>query len=309
MTLITGPEAIALIRGARTADDLFGPCADDEPTERRRIRTYRRLAFVVHPDRAVSEGLSLAEATAATKRLTALRDEHAGHGTRARTPSAHVQGLHGVYLLRERLRSTDDIAVYATDVAGVRIDIARRPLANSRTHVLGRIRRGLERARLGGFVPEVVDAGEVDGRAWTAHRTPDGLVPLRDVRAAYPAGLDGRDWAWMARRLLLVRAAAPLPHGGLDLDTVQIHPSGHRVMVTGWGRAPSPATDATHDGRAVADLFDALLDSRPDSQRQRAFAAASVRLPAERVAHEYDLLLNALYGARRHRPFSLPRSA
>ena len=71
----------------------------------------------------------------------------------------------------------------------------------------------------------------------------------------------------------------------------------HGVVVTGWGEGDLP------DEAGVTRLFDDML--APGEHRQRRFATASEGLPPRVRLSEYDLLLRALYGPRRFRPFTL----
>ena len=148
------------------------------------------------------------------------------------------------------------------------------------------------------FVPDTVDAAVTDGRGWIAYRIPETMASLREVREAYPDGLDGRDWAWMLRRILMTLAAAGRAHGALTVDTVLIEPEQHGVLLTGWTAALGG------DGAALADLTDAML--APGEPRQSQFMRAAQRLSPERQLAEYDLLLRHVYGRRRFRPFTIP---
>lgn len=305
MIQMTGQEAVELITSARDVVTLFGEQVGDKAAERRGRRRYRALAALVHPDRASLECIDPADAARATVRLNDLYTEFASGGSGAaakRTPkaAAHVVGSNATYSVRTRIRATDTVATYGTGDDLVLLDIARRPDANDAAHALVRVADTFARQNLAAFVPRVLDDGITAGRAWVAYRLPAGMHSLREVLAAHPHGLDGRDWAWMARRILIALAAAGQSHGALSLDTVLIHPDAHGVVLASFGAG------YTEDGAAVADLFDALLAR--GERRQREFAVGAAHLSPERALREYDLLLRHMYGERRFRPFSLHAS-
>jgi len=257
---------------------------------------YRTLAATVHPDLAAARGLDPRLAVAATASLNAQWERHRN----SRSTAPHVVGRRGVHLIGDRLRADRDVATYAVrEPAGAAgetvIEIARHSAADPAVRSLVGIRRRLQQAGMSAFAPEIVDAGTT-GRAWLVTRTPVGVVPLRSVRAALRNGLDGRDWAWIARRILMTLDAAATAHGRLDFDTVAIDPGVHGVVLSGW-------RGAGDDGRALADLFDALLADGIPEDRQRRFARRAQTLAPARVLAEYDLLLHHLYGERRFRPF------
>lgn len=104
-----------------------------------------------------------------------------------------------------------------------------------------------------------------------------------------------------AIRILMTLDAATAPHGGLSLGTVLIHPEERGVVLIGWGDDDRP------DGLAIADLFDAMLGTA--EHRQRAFARQAIGLAPGRRLGEYDLLLQALYGPHRFRPFTMPAAS
>lgn len=178
----------------------------------------------------------------------------------------------------------------------LRIHVARRAAANAVALTLVDVRPRLAAQGMSGFVPEVLDSGRTAGRAWLVTRVPADLLSMRDVLRLLPAGLDGRDWAWIARRLLMTLDAAGATHGALDLDTVLVAPEAHGIVVTGW-------TGRGRDGPALARLFEEVLGSGIRDDRQRRFAERAADLEPRRALTEYDLLLSHLYGERRYRPF------
>lgn len=293
----TGETAAAHILDAPSAADLFAECGGQA---RKVTRLYRVLAFAVHPDRAALEGIDIAVAEQATIRLNSAHDAIAA-GPSTPTPAAapHVIGDNGTYQFGDRLLVHGNIATYLTDRDLVRIEIARDPSENTAVHTLLTAAPALASGHLGAFAPEVLDSGITDGRAWVAYRLPEGLRTLREVKRAYPDGLDGRDWAWMARRLWMVLTVTG--HGNLTLDTVHIHPEQHGVVLTGFTDA---ATGRDADG--MYGLFKEMLSRAEGRQRTFGALASRVPLPADQALREYDTLLHHMYGQRRFRPFTVP---
>lgn len=312
-------EAIEQITGAASPAALFGSPADPADV-RRAPRLYRKLAWAAHPDRA---GSRAGQAVDAMARLNRMHDEwlrqvgemRGAHGQR-REQGPYLEGSRGRYPLRARVDATATVATYATDRATVFADIARSQQGNPAAELAHDVRQALTAPGLAAFVPAVLDRGITDGRSWTVWALPESMATLRQVRAAYPAGLDGRDWAWMARRILMVLAEAPIAHGGVGVDTVSVQPEEHGVVITGWAlfgtrrladpwalnqRVPGPDPAVA----ACADLFAAML--APSERRQLSFAASARGLDARGFLREYDALLGHLYGPRRFRPFTLPQ--
>lgn len=67
-----------------------------------------------------------------------------------------------------------------------------------------------------------------------------GLYSLAEVQAAYPAGIDPRDMAWMWRRLLYVLGYVhdrKVIHGAVLPVHVLVKPEQHGLILVGWGCA------------------------------------------------------------------------
>ena len=138
----------------------------------------------------------------------------------------------------------------AEAVEGV-FKIARDPKSNAwvanEASVLRAIHATPDAARFGQFLP-LVEASFPFGypgamrhanvlRTHPEIRSPDELYTLAEVQAAYPAGLDGRDVAWIWRRLLCAIGFAhrhDIVHGAVLPMHVMIEPKGHKLILVDW---------------------------------------------------------------------------
>ncbi|MGW4249128.1 hypothetical protein, partial [Nocardia sp. NPDC004722] len=191
------------------------------------------------------------------------------------------------------------------------------------------------------YFPELVDTVDHLDSATGEHRTvnvlaalTDEFITLEDIRAAYPGGLDPRDYAWMHRRLLRCLAGVELAgwvHTAISPANVLVHPRLHGIVLVGWSFATrpgqpaaatlksldyppeirdrvSPATDVYLAHRLLLTM---LGDRAPAPMR--AYAAGCLqsdqrlRPDAADLLDEFDDLLDRLYGKRRFRPFELTK--
>ncbi|MFE2752731.1 adenylate cyclase [Actinosynnema sp. NPDC059335] len=330
--MFTRDEALDRVERADSAADLFGPFDPARSQEAHRL--YRALAAVLHPDRV---GPADTRAHAASAELTRLH-----HEWRRGTPPVVLRTDRAAYRLTDRHAVGSVATLYRTDGPHV-VKVVRNPALNPLLHAewdaLRRLARFTDEHRwLRPYYPHPVDtSGDVarGSRAFTVlEPLIDGFVTLADVRRAYPDGLDGRDYAWMHRRLLRAIAGAHrtgLVHGAIVADNVLVHPEQHGIVLIGWTFAVNAgerllATDKTipyppevHDGRPVTPATDVhmahtlMLDLLADRETaQRTFARGCTQDDPDRrpdavdLLTEYDDLLENLYGARTFRPFALP---
>lgn len=330
--MTTTDEARDAVLGARGPEDVFGPRGQGPAAARAAKRTYRQYAFLLHPDRAGDP--------AAFVRLAALHREWSMAAGRT---APIVVGRLDSYPVGDLLAQGSVATVYRS--AAVVLKVARRPASNrflenerSAHRALAALTAANEWLRP--YFPRLRDLGAIaasDGRIRQVNvlgALTDGFVTLADVRRAYPQGLDGRDWAWMYRRLLRAVAGAHLTglvHGAIVADNVLIHAERHGVVLAGWSFATRSGTplpgrigSATYppeaaDGRAVTGKIDvhqlhALMIAmlNPAEKAQIAYARGCVqdnprmRPSADTLLDEYDELIGRLYGRRRFRPFAVP---
>jgi hypothetical protein len=329
--MFTRDEALDRVERAGSPADLFGPF--DTARQKEAQRLFRALATVLHPDRVDADDT---RAHAASAELTRLH-----HEWRQGTP-VELRTAHATYRITDRHAVGSVANVYRTDGPHV-VKVVRNPALNPLLHAewdaLRRLDRSTDR-RLRPYYPRLVDKSGDVGRGERAFTVleplVDGFVTLADVRRAFPGGLDGRDYAWMHRRLLRAIAGAHrigLVHGAITPANVLVHPEQHGVVLAGWTFGVTAgerllATDKTvayppevHDGRPVTTATDVHMAHTlmlgllaADETRQRTFARWCTQdNPARRpdaadLLTEYDELLEELYGERTFRPFALPRT-
>ncbi|MEU4565960.1 serine/threonine protein kinase [Micromonospora sp. NPDC023956] len=321
-------EAIRLVAAARSDDDLFGT---DAPAHR-----YRTLVAALHPDRlGATDDRIRAAATDAFMQVTdRWRAATRGSGIRL-----------GDYRLGRLAYSGDLADLY--DVGTDRLlklprDPADNDLLAREAHALRTIEERGDPRHLP-YVPRLVDSFRHRDAATGAERRINVLaaVPnlhsLEEVRRAYPDGLDGRDAAWMWRRLLVaigLAHRAGVVHGAVLPRHVLIEPDAHGVVLVDWCFSAEPDT-------AVPALVPGHEEWYPQEVTTRqpcgpgsdiAMAAGCMtwlmggRAPREllafangcrhrflrarpddawRLLDELDEVLERLYGPRTFRPFTL----
>lgn len=169
------------------------------------------------------------------------------------------------------------------------------------------------------YIPEVVDSDIEDH--WVAFGIPSGLYSLREVRNSFPDGLDGRDWAWILRRILMVLETANR-RPDLTEENILVHPDGHGIVLLGWHPIEDPDVYPLDQ---LKELMDRMLLKSVDSKQQISFvtkAAKSYRsnrkgqyqikldsggtlFGYDAALREYELKLRNLYGPPKFRAMEL----
>ncbi|HLZ56329.1 MAG TPA: hypothetical protein VKR06_05210 [Ktedonosporobacter sp.] len=133
-------------------------------------------------------------------------------------------------------------------------------LVANEARVLRHLRSADDYDRLRHFVSDVVDtfsyheAASGMVRQVNALSYVEGLYSLKEVREAYPRGVDPKDMAWIWRRLLVALAFAhgsKVIHGAVLPTHTLIHPDQHGVVLIDWSYA-------TIDPEATGERISAL---------------------------------------------------
>ncbi|WP_238438447.1 protein kinase family protein, partial [Frankia nepalensis] len=172
----------------------------------------------------------------------------------------------------------------------VRFREGQAPGATRRANVLG---------LLGGLSPRVPSPSSRNRELGR----PDDFVTLAQARAAYPAGLDPRDVAWMWRRLLVAIGyahRAGVAHGAVLPEHVLIHPAQHGLVLVDWcySAVPDPADGAVvgvqpraggadDPSRRIPALVEAYADWYPPevARREPPGAATDIALASRCVSY------------------------
>lgn len=156
---------------------------------------------------------------------------------------------------------------------------------------------------------------------------------LREVKEDYPEGIDGRDVAWMYRRMLVSVGNMHdygIGHGAPTLDAFLIKPETHELQLTNWQFSKALDTDInmvtpdikhhyeadkvitrTKDLKILSEAAITLVKN--DAPRElKAFLKGMSRYPtetAQEALHEFDEILRNIYGPRTFHEFKMRRTA
>lgn len=181
---------------------------------------------------------------------------------------------------------------------------------------------------LDGYVPELIDFGIDDaagGAAWASYGLPtESCYSLREVLNSHEDGLDGRDWGWMANRILAVLAESSRS-AVVDLDNVLVDPEGHGVVLLGW----RPVSAATSPIAGLYETMKIVLAEGEDrgvqlnfmeeacqdfARNRRGYTDSGVvdydafYYTYQDAARDYKAVLRNLYGKPQFRQFSVDSS-
>lgn len=333
-----------VIMQATNPTELFG-------TKEKRARIlYRRFARLTHPDLFLDPHEKQV-AEKAFSRLNGFWDTY-----NKKTPSATAAAaMPDTDIKTKRYNFTVDTNVAANEYGifvsrHVTFDDGHRPatlyavknpvdndLAQRHASRLKELQKDVPE-QFRGFYPVPVesfrhmDEGHME-RYMTVQETPEGLRPATDILKVYPKGIDGRDIAWIFRRMLVAVGNAHdvgIVHGAPTLEAFLIHPEQHGIMLDRWEYSvangeplksiPAVYKDIYPDYVFAKEPVDHSLDinilahtirslMREDAPVQfKAFLTACGRkktLSASRLLTEFDALLLRLYGAPKFHPFTL----
>ena len=325
-------DVVERVLAAKTAEDVVGPA--DEGRRKRERDLFRLL----HPDAGGN-----ADAFAHLQQLLAAeaRREAGIFEVTTRTRTYTVSGL----AYRGRVANLYNCTFVDGGTRDALLKLPRSPVDNDLVQADASALRRIHDSgkRRAGYFPHFVEAfrhrdaaTRIDRRAVVMEKL-EGFYSLAEVKAAYPAGLDGRDLAWMWRRALagisLVHELG-LVHGAIVPEHILIHPAEHglvfvdftasveidgTVKALGGGREfyppevlnkepVSPATDIYMLSQVMRWML------RADQPRQFfAFIKGCTDTrpkvrpqDAQQLRGEFDELLERLYGPRKFRVFTMP---
>lgn len=210
--------------------------------------------------------------------------------------------------------------------------------------------------RFAPFLPAVEDSFQLSGdpsgpprqanvlRLHEEIATPDELYSLAEVRARYSGGLEGRDVAWIWRRLLTILGyahARNVIHAAVLPMHVMIEPREHKLVLIDWCCAaigapaeppiiitgghlswyqrqealsapPTPALDIGLGARSMIELLggDPVRGEFPPAVEpalQRYFKRCLTgACDAAKLLEDFDQLIEALWGPRKFRVLAMP---
>jgi serine/threonine protein kinase len=321
------------LRHARFPEDIFGDLPNDITEAYDIARAiYRDLARRAHPDAGGSNEL-MAKLNALWERAQRDIGSHVyGRGLVVKTRSGEIR-IGDLY-------AHGDICNLYLGADNTLVKMPRRPVDSSHllneAKVLRRLREDPDYERWWSYVPEIKKSYR--------HRSPDGKVrqvnvlerldgfyTLEEVAHAYPAGIAGRDMAWMWRRVLVALGFVHrhgIIHGAITPEHVLIHPAMHGVVLVDWTLAGKPGERLKARIGKWRDLYpsETTLSERLDIHMASLTMATVLsdrmtpspihafmkgcrvsRLPsAWKLKEEFDELLEKLYGPRTYRPFRMP---
>lgn len=258
-------EAIARKIGqAENPEDLFGSLEGVEDREEQGHSIYRNLSTLAHPN-AYRDGEEIRLAEEAFKKLSALWEiartklRNGTYGIIDETETREPVTIHRggrEYVVLNQIEAGDFCNFYKCkytkdDIEGDCIfKIARDPAYNEFVENEARILKILSGAeeydKFGPYIPELIDSFSFSDALDPAPRqvnilnSTEGFYSLKEVREAFPKGVDPKDMAWMFRRLLVGLGFAHInnaTHGAILPTNVLIHPELHGLIISEWSYA------------------------------------------------------------------------
>lgn len=232
-------------RAAQRPEDVFGVL--DAPQEDALKRYYRRLVALVHPDHHQHDAASASEAFRLLQHWFAQAQALVSAGRYGATPRIAVRSPRAHYWSDAEPLAGDLCDLYAADSGEpVLLKVVRKPSNNDLLADEARRLRLLDRDlggdRVRAHFPTLLDSFQIeDGsgarRQCNVLRHETGYVTLADVVAAYPAGIDAADMAWMFNRVLVALATTHrlgYVHGAVLPSHVLLRLDDHNGMLVDW---------------------------------------------------------------------------
>ncbi len=283
------------IEQAAAPEEIFGDLNGSAAERMAHLKlVFRQLAKVAHPDMYPDrDDKKLAQA--AFSRLTEwmLQAEariRAGlYGSGAGGSEAVLTTQRGVYHIDPDGQETGVFTLYCArleqggDALPVTLKTPCDPrdndLAHNEARILQVLRAGSAAKKFSAYVPGWVESflfeeGGVTRQVNVFERA-SGWYSLREVRAAYPGGIDPKDMAWMWRRLLVALGFAHINgviHGAVLPDSVCIQPEQHGLRLENWAFA---VLNPQASGEIIAAVDADYEDWYPDEVRNSEPPAAA----------------------------------
>jgi hypothetical protein len=249
--------------------DVFGELHGTQADQLEQIRRrYWQLALLVHPDRHASDPVAHA-AFVALQRLYDAAQAQIRAGRYGQPPASSgpvlISTRRRAYTVGERLAVGDLATLYtcavvdrhasAGDPIGCILKVARdvqdADLLANEARTLRHLAVPIDGRPVPAYIPTLLESfryRDETGAARqvnafplaTTERGPlaaDQFYTLREVRDAYPDGVEPGHMAWIWRRLLLALAHAhdrEVIHGGVLPPHVLIHPEAHGLLLVDW---------------------------------------------------------------------------
>jgi serine/threonine protein kinase len=271
----------ASLDNVHTPEEVFGTLMGTRAEQIDAARkVFRQIAKTAHPD--LYQGTEdFDRANVIFKRLAHLwelaqaRIENGTYGTTKETNTFtpfSIRTSHGEYTIENFLTQGDLCNLYLgiSSTTGKRcllkfpIKPEDNDLALNETRILTHLKKGNEYEKLRHFVSQLIDTFSYQERASGIIRHVNvlsyskGWYSLKEVRKAYPQGIDAHDMAWIWRRLLVALGFAHanhVIHGAILPPHVLISPDQHGVMLIDWSYAVlQPATTGEYI-RAISSPY------------------------------------------------------
>lgn len=254
-----------LLEKACSPEEIFGNL-QGTPTERLAAarKVFLHIAKVVHPD-THQDQVEAKQAHASFKKLAFFWEQaqtKIDNGTYGLKEAAGtfapftIQTTASQYSLHRLLGRGDLCNLYmgttssATGKKQILLKVPLRPqdndLSANEARILRHLRAGSSYQAARHFVSQLVDAFPYEEHATGVMRQitvlsyVQGFFSLKEVKEAYPRGIDAKDMAWIWRRVLLALDFAhtnKVIHGSVLPTHILIHPEQHGVMLIDWSYA------------------------------------------------------------------------
>jgi hypothetical protein len=254
-----------MLNKARGPEEVFGPLMGTRSEKLDAARkVFRQMAKVAHPDGYQGTG-DFERAGTIFKRLTTLWEQAQLRIEQGIYGKAGIENTFIPFMIRtstrqysiEHLLARGDLCMLYTGsftlADGQTRGLLKIPMKPGNNDLIANEARILSHLwacegyeKLRHFVPQLVDnfayleqeTGVV--RNINVFTYTDGLYSLKEVREAYPGGIDPKDMAWIWRRVLIALNFAHsnrVIHGAILPTHIMIHPEQHGLVLIDWSYA------------------------------------------------------------------------